>query len=103
MAYCDPLEEFREIVDKVPPELLKVFRIAQLTIRYLLQSQDMLTEAIQKLKNNNELTHQVKFLHEQNWNTISKIEHKVERRSKFNLWALSASAVNITESSGSAL
>ena len=37
VAFCDPMEEFIEIVAKVPPELLKVFRISQLTIQYLLK------------------------------------------------------------------
>ena len=59
LAFCDPLEEFMEIVAKVPPELLKVFRISQLTIRYLLKSQEMLTVSIQNLNNNNEITHKV--------------------------------------------
>ena len=62
LAFCDPLEEFMEIVAKVPPELLKVFRISQLTIRYLLKSQEMLTVSIQNLNNNNEITHKVCFL-----------------------------------------
>ena len=57
MAFCDPFEEFREIVSKVPPELLKVFRISQLTIRYLLKSQEMLTVSVQNLNNDNEITH----------------------------------------------
>ncbi len=57
LAFCDPVEEFIEIVAKVPPELLKVFRISQLTIRYLLKSQEMLTVSVQNLNNDNEITH----------------------------------------------
>ena len=57
LAFCDPMEEFIEIVAKVPPELLKVFRISQLTIRYLLKSQEMLTVSVQNLNNDNEITH----------------------------------------------
>ena len=49
VAFCDPSLEFPE-VGQMPPEMLKVFRIAQLTIQYLLHSQDMLTEGVQKLK-----------------------------------------------------
>ena len=44
---------------QLPPEMLKVFRIAQFTIQYLLNSQDMLAEGIQKMKSNNELMNRV--------------------------------------------
>ena len=57
VAFCN-FSEFSEM-NKMPPEMLKVFRLAQLTIRYLLQSQDMLTEALQKLNTDNDITHQV--------------------------------------------
>ena len=57
VAFCN-FSEFSEM-SKMPPEMLKVFRLAQLTIRYLLQSQDMLTEALQKLNTDNDITHQV--------------------------------------------
>ena len=49
VAFCDPSLEFPE-VGQMPAEMLKVFRIAQLTIQYLLHSQDMLAEGVQKLK-----------------------------------------------------
>ena len=61
LAFCDPMEEFIEIVAKVPPELLKVFRISQLTIRYLLKSQEMLTVSVQNLNNDNEITHKARL------------------------------------------
>ena len=64
VAFCNPLSEFSSSeMGTMPPapaaEMLKVFRLAQLTIRYLLQSQDMLTEALQKLNTDNDITHQV--------------------------------------------
>lgn len=61
VAFCNPMEEFSSAAatNKMPPELMKVFRIAQLTIRYLLHSQEMLTEALQNLKDDNTVTHQV--------------------------------------------
>ena len=44
---------------QLPPEMLKVFRIAQFTIQYLLNSQDMLAEGIQRMKSDNELINRV--------------------------------------------
>ena len=44
---------------QLPPETLKVFRIAQFTIQYLLNSQDMLSDGIQKMKSNSELINRV--------------------------------------------
>jgi hypothetical protein len=59
VAFCDPEVEFPEVSNRMPPEMLKVFRLAQLTIQYLLHSQEMLTEAVQKLNLDNEMTHKV--------------------------------------------
>ena len=58
IAFCDPESEFPE-TSQMPPEMLKVFKIAQLTIQYLLHSQDMLTDGIKKLKNDNYATNHV--------------------------------------------
>ena len=56
VAFCNPALEFPE---KMPVEMLKVFRIAQLTIRYLLHSQEMLTEALTQLTTDNQRAHKV--------------------------------------------
>lgn len=56
IAFCDARDEFP---DKMPPEMLKVFRIAQLTIQYLLHSQEMLTQAVQQLNTDNGMAHRV--------------------------------------------
>ena len=58
IAFCDPESEFPE-TSQMPPEMLKVFKIAQLTIQYLLHSQDMLTDGIKKLKSDNCATNHV--------------------------------------------
>ena len=56
VAFCNPALEFPQ---KMPIEMLKVFRIAQLTIRYLLHSQEMLTEALTQLTADNQRAHKV--------------------------------------------
>lgn len=58
IAFCNPVEEFPEIAP-MPIELLKVFRMAQLTVRYLLRSQDMLTQALTQLTQDNQRAHGV--------------------------------------------
>ena len=58
IAFCNPLVEFPEIAP-MPIEMLKVFRIAQLTVRYLLRSQDMLTQALTQLTQDNQRAHGV--------------------------------------------
>ena len=62
IAFCNPVEEFPEIAP-MPIELLKVFRMAQLTVRYLLRSQDMLTQALTQLTQDNQRAHGVSKTH----------------------------------------
>ncbi len=57
VAFCDLAQELGLV--KIDPEWSKVFRIAQLTIRYLLHTQEVLTTTLKEMKSDNELAHQV--------------------------------------------
>ncbi len=54
ITFCDPESEFPEVEN----EFVRVFKIAQLTIRYLLHSQTKLTEAIENLQSQNDALNQ---------------------------------------------
>ena len=56
VAFCDPHLEFG---DSSAKGFLKVFRLAQLIIQYLMHSQDALAQAVEKLQEENGKLNQV--------------------------------------------
>ena len=52
VAFCAATDEFGQV--QVDQSLMKVFRLAQLIIRYLLHSQDKLTQALEAVQRNND-------------------------------------------------
>ena len=60
VAFCSASDEFKDC-SQVDQSLLKVFRLAQLIIRYLLNSQDKLSEALEAVQRNNDLLKKVRL------------------------------------------